>query len=143
MATYSSILAWRIPWTEKTGGLQSMGSQRVGHGSVTDTFTSSPSSTLALKIQKSLSWERICLQCRRPRFYSWVGKIPWRRKWQPTPVFLPGESHGQRSLVGYSPWGCKELDTTEATEHTHMHKLTQISQELGAKVKQPWARLTL
>ena len=45
----------------------------------------------------------------------WVGKIPWRRKWQPTPVFVPGESHGQRSLVSSSPWGCKELDTTEAT----------------------------
>ena len=43
----------------------------------------------------------------------WVGKIPWRRKWQPTPVFLPGESHGQRSLVGYNPWGCTELDMTE------------------------------
>ena len=42
-------------------------------------------------------------QCRRRGFYSWVGKIPWRRKRQPTPVFLPGESHGQRSLVGYSP----------------------------------------
>ena len=42
-----------------------------------------------------------------------VGKILWRRKWQPTPVFLPGESHGQRSLVGYSPGGHKELDTTE------------------------------
>ena len=41
-------------------------------------------------------------------------KIPWRRKWQATPVFLPGESHGQRSLVGYSPWGCKELDRTES-----------------------------
>ena len=44
-----------------------------------------------------------------------VGKIPWRRAWQPTPVFLLGESHGQRSLAGYSPWGCKELDTTEKT----------------------------
>ena len=42
-----------------------------------------------------------------------VGKIPWRRAWQPTPVFLPGESRGQRSLAGYSPWGQKELDTTE------------------------------
>ena len=42
-----------------------------------------------------------------------VGKIPWSRIWQPTPVFLPGEFHGQRSLVGYSPWGPKELDTTE------------------------------
>ena len=40
---------------------------------------------------------------------SWIGKIPWRRKWQPTPVFLPGKSHGQRSLAGYSPWGRKEL----------------------------------
>jgi len=42
-----------------------------------------------------------------------VRKIPWRRKWQTTPVFLPGKSHGQRSLVAYSPWGCKELDTPE------------------------------
>ena len=46
------------------------------------------------------------------RFDLWVGKIPWRRKWQPTPVFLPGKSHGQRSLSGYSPWGCKESDMT-------------------------------
>jgi len=44
---------------------------------------------------------------------TWVGKIPWRRAWQPTPVFLPGESHGQRSLVGYSPWSLKESDTTD------------------------------
>ena len=43
----------------------------------------------------------------------WVGKIPWRRKWQPIPVFLPGESHGWSSLIGYSPWGCKESDMTE------------------------------
>ena len=46
-------------------------------------------------------------------FNSWVGKIPWRRKWQSTPVLLPGKSHGQRSLVGYSPWGRTESDTTE------------------------------
>ena len=44
-----------------------------------------------------------CRRCRRCRFYPWLRKIPWRRKWQPTPVFLPGESHGQRSLVDYSP----------------------------------------
>ena len=44
---------------------------------------------------------------------SLVGKIPWRREWLPTPVFLRGEFHGQRSLAGYSPWGCKESDTTE------------------------------
>ena len=51
--------------------------------------------------------------CRRHGFNPWVGKIPWRREWQPTPVFLAGESHGQRSLAGYSPWDHKELDTTE------------------------------
>ena len=55
----------------------------------------------------------ICLQCRRPGFDPWVRKIPWRREWQPTPVFLPGESHGQSSLVGYSPWRWEELDRTE------------------------------
>ena len=52
-------------------------------------------------------------QCRRYKFYPWVGKIPWRRKWQPTPVSLPGKSHGRRSLVGCSPWGRKESGTTE------------------------------
>ena len=49
-------------------------------------------------------------QCRRHRFDPWVRKMPWRRAWQPTPVFLPGESHGQRSLAGYSPWDHKESD---------------------------------
>ena len=55
----------------------------------------------------------VCLQYERPGFDSWVGKIHWRRKWQPTPVFFPGESHGRRSLVGYSPQGVKESDMTE------------------------------
>ena len=50
---------------------------------------------------------------------TWVGKIPWRRVWQSTPVFLPREPHGQRSLSGYSPWGHKESDTTEVTQDTH------------------------
>ena len=54
-------------------------------------------------------------------FNPWVGKIPWRQAWQPTPVFLPGESHGQRRLVGYSPQGHKELDTTEQLS-THRKK---------------------
>ena len=57
---------------------------------------------------------RICLQCRRCEFNPWVGKIPWRRKWQTTPVFLPKNSHGQRSLEGYCP-RITESDTTEAT----------------------------
>ena len=50
-------------------------------------------------------------------FDAWGGKISWRRAWQPTPIFLPGESHGQRSLVGYSPWGLRESGTTIETEH--------------------------
>ena len=61
--------------------------------------------------------EEPACQCRRHMrcmFDPWVGKIPWRRKWQPTSLFLPGESHGQRSLAGYSPWGHRESDTTEA-----------------------------
>ena len=53
---------------------------------------------------------------------AWVGKMPWSRKWQPTPVFLPGKFNGQRSLVGYSPRGCRELDPTERLSiHTHIY----------------------
>ena len=57
--------------------------------------------------------KKICLQRRRPRFSPWVRKIPWRRKWQPTPVFLPGKSHEQRNLVDYSPWDYKQSEVTE------------------------------
>ena len=66
-----------------------------------------------------LRWQSICLKCRRLGFDPWVRKIPWRRKWQPTPAFLPEKSHGQRSLVGYSPWGCKESDTTSLSLSFH------------------------
>ena len=58
--------------------------------------------------------ESIC-QCTGLRFDPWVGKIPWRRKWQHITLFLPGEFHGQKSLAGYSPWGHTESDMTEAT----------------------------
>ena len=61
-------------------------------------------------------WYRICLQCKRPGFNPCVGKISWRRAWQPTLVLLTGEFHGQRSLVGYSPWGHTQLDTSEGTK---------------------------
>ena len=83
MAPHSSTLAWKIPWTEEPGGLQSMGSLRVGHDWAT-------------------SLSLFTFMC-------------WRRKWQPTPAFLTGESQGRRSLVGCHLWGCTELDTTEAT----------------------------
>ena len=82
MALHSSTLAWKIPWMEEPGGLQSKGSLRVGH----DRTTSLSLFTL----------------------------MHWRRKWQPTPVFLPGESQGWGSLVGCRLWSCTELDTTEA-----------------------------
>ena len=70
-----------------------------------------------------LRWQRICLQCGRPRFNPWVGKIPWRGKWQPTPVLLPGKSHGLRSLVDYSPWGRRHghdwATSLSLSWHTH------------------------
>ena len=54
-----------------------------------------------------------CRRCKRCNFHPWVGKVPWKRAWQPTPVFLLGEFNGQRSLAGYISWGGKELDKTE------------------------------
>ena len=64
------------------------------------------------------------------RFNPWARKIPWRRKWQPTPVFLPGKSHGWRSLAGYSPWGCKESDTAE-----WFHFMKSININIYAKIR--------
>ena len=83
LAPHSSTLAWKIPWMEEPGRLQSMGSLRVGHDGATS--------------------------------LSLFTFMHWRRKWQPTPVFLPGESQGQRSLVGCRLWGRTESDTTEMT----------------------------
>ena len=83
MAPHSSTLAWKIPWMEEPGRLQSMGLQRVGH-----------------------DWETSL----------WLFTfMHWKRKWQPTPEFLPGESQGRGSLLGCRLWGCTESDTTEAT----------------------------
>ena len=83
MAPHSSTLAWKIPWTEEPGGLQSMGSRRVRQDRATS--------------------------------LSLFTFMRWRRKWQPTLVFLPGESQGRGSLVGCRLWGCTESDITEAT----------------------------
>ena len=84
MAPHSSTLAWKIPWTEEPGRLQSMGLLRVGHNSATS--------------------------------LSLFTFMHWRRKWQPTPIFLPGESQGRRSLAGCRLWGRTESDTTEVTQ---------------------------
>ena len=104
--------------------LQPMGLQRVGHDLVTEQqqnvcpVVGLLGHIVVLGFPGGTSGTEPICQCRRhkrTKFAPWVRKIPWRREWQPTPVFLPGEFHGQRSLVGYSPWGCKESDKTEAT----------------------------
>ena len=77
-----------------------------------------------LGLPRWLSGKESTCQCRRHRrhgFDPWVGKIAWRRKWQPTPVFWLGESHGQRSLGGYLPWGHTESDMSAATECACTH----------------------
>ena len=103
MATHSSILAWRIPWTEEPGGLQSTGvaKSRTRLSDFTFTFNFW---WLSGKESACQFWRH-----RRRVFDPWVGKIPWKRKWKPTPVFLPGESHGQRSLAGYNPRGLQRV----------------------------------
>ena len=75
-------------------------------------------------------------QCRRQKrwgFSPWAGKIPWSRKWQPTPVFLPGKFHGQRSLVGYNPWGRTESDMTAHT--VFISQVTIVSPVVKKKEK--------
>ena len=120
MATHSSILAGRSPRTEESDGLQSLGLQRVGHDLATKPappyYTPFFMHMLFYRITNLPAMQETWVQ-------SWVGKILWRREWQPTPVFLPGEPHGQRSVAGYSPWGHKESDTTERL--THMRSLRQ------------------
>ena len=73
---------------------------------------------------------------KRYGFDPWVRKIPWRRTWEPTPVFLPEGSHGQRSLAGYSPQSCKGLDMTEATQQQHV---TTWASQVVLVVKNPSA----
>ena len=81
---------------------------------------------------------------RETRVRSWVGKIPRRRKWQPTPVFLPGESHGQRSLVGYHPWGLKESDMAERLARIHVKEeaMSPWRREVSPKERHPGGMLS-
>ena len=83
-----------------------------------DSLVSEPPGKLSIS-KASTSNAGDCLRCRRSGFNPWVRKIPCRRAWQPTPVFLSGESHGQRSLAGCGPQGYEEVDMTEVTEHAH------------------------
>ena len=104
-------------------GYKSMGSQRVRHNWVAK---QSPASS-EIGLPRWLSDKESTYQCRKHRcgFNSWVGRIPWSRKWQCIPVILPGKFQRQRRIAGYSPQGGKESDTTEHT-HTHTHTHTHI-----------------
>ena len=81
-----------------------------------------------------VQWWRIRQQCGRHGFDPWVGKIPWRRKWQFTLVFLPGKSQGQRRLAGHSPWDCIESDMTE---HGRIHPCSRWSSGSKSSVSPP------
>ena len=100
------MVAWRIPWPEEPGGLQFMGSKE-----------SDTTQATQHKLNKSFpggdGGKEFTCQCKRCKRHEFSSRVPWRRAWKPTPVFLPGELQGQRSLVGYSPWGRQELYTTE------------------------------
>ena len=96
MATHSSTLAWKLPWTEEPGRLQSMGSLRVRHDRVTS--------------------------------LSLFTFMYWRRKWHPTPVFLPGESQGQRSLLGCYLWGRTESDTTDTIQQQQQQQQLPLNE---------------
>ena len=109
---FYSVLCFKILWL---GLKDETNKKRVAH--------LPPNWTLILQM-KELRFRELHLgritqqQCRRPGLNHWVGKIPWSRECQPTPVFLSGEFHGQRSLAGYSPWGLEEWDTTERLTHS-------------------------
>ena len=163
MALHSSPLAWKIPWMEEPGRLQSMGSLRVGHDSATSLslFTFMHwrrkwQPTPVILPEESQGWGSLVgcrlwgrteldttevtqqqqqqMKLKYQNFHGTLGRKlferfraigiiawtyikicspTWRRKWQPTPAFLPGKSQGRRNLVGYSPWDHKELDMTE------------------------------
>ena len=170
VATHSSTLAWKIPWTEEPGRLQSMGSLRVRHdwsdlaAAAWDLIWSGrrfhlgkrgtwEDSIVSLFPYFNIYWRQKEVQILESYNHSkdsikfhlyWIGfpggsdhkesscnagdpgsipglvqsLLPWRREWQPTPIFLPGKFHGQRSLAGYNSWGCQESDMSEWLTHT-------------------------
>ena len=113
MATHSSILAWRIPGTEEPGGLPSLGRTESDMTDATQQQQQSIQEREELQSTLSIRPVGITLFKMKIQRHS--------RKWQPIPIFLPRESHGQGSLVGNSPQGHKESDMTEATQHACKH----------------------
>ena len=130
----STLVIWRRKWQPTPAFLpgESHGQRSlVGYcpwgrreSDTTEWLSLTHSFTLNIGLIRWLSGNESACQvrrCRRCGFKSWVRKIPWRVKWQPISVFLLGKSHGQRNLVGYSPWVCKESDMTE---HLSIHECT-------------------
>ena len=133
MATHSSILAWRIPWTEELGGLQYTGRKESN-------------TTEWLQFQQTARWSQSRIRLFTVGYHGFKGlpggsdgkesaynagdlsaipgswRFPWRKAWRPTPVSLPGESHGQRSVVGYSPWGHRVRYDWVTNTHTQTHR---------------------
>ena len=112
MATHSSVLAWRIPGTGEPGGLLSMGSHRVGHG--LKRLSSSSNGSVGFPGGSVL--KDLPANAGDTSRIPGSGRHPWRRKWQPIPVFLSAKSHGQRSLVGFRPWDRKRVGPDLATK---------------------------
>ena len=129
-----SGVQWNPTWRSTCGswhtdGIHTHGT-RQGHGG------SSGGQEEMWEIPGWLSGKESACQCRRHRFLPWVGKIAWRRKWQPTPIFLPRKFQGQRILTGYSPWSCKRVEhnlvTKQQQQSLYMHP---------SSVRIPWTSL--
>ena len=121
MATHPSVLVWRIPGMGEPGGLPSMGSHRVGHDW-------SDLAAAGGTVGKELACQ--CRRCKRHRFDPWVRKFTWSRKWQPISESLPGEFHGQRSLVGYKvvhDWAHTRTQYYLGQSKTDMHPILTLT----------------
>ena len=140
MATHFSVLAWRIPWTEEPGGLQSMGLQRVEHdwSNLPGTHWPDYSPIKLVGLPWWLSSKISACQCRRHGFSPWVGKISWRREWQPTPIFLPRKFHGQVHGVAKS-W------TWLRDKHVHLVRVIvfQVAGKFPTTLRVIWPLFSL
>ena len=124
-----SFVLWKLGTVRESPSLRCQRGERVGScqelPAVPDSWRCSAGLEVAVSVLVNARglpqwlWQSgICLQCARPEFDPWVRKTPWRREWKPTPVFLPGKSHGQRNLAGYNPWGRQRVGDHLVTKQT-------------------------
>ena len=148
MATHCSILAWRVPWTEEPGGLQSVRSQRVRHNWATNNFTFIRSDIFQVVKWQKINSEQLKKKGKKKLWATGsssnilirhLGRSPGGGHGNPQQYSCLENPNGQRSLVGYSPWGCKELDMTEwlsTTQdmHTYMHTCVHMEAHTPAHI---------